>query len=772
MPVDQTKIQQILSSISHSPGVYQMLDKNREIIYIGKAKNLKKRVRSYFQKSKNHAIKTKKMVEKIDDISCIETNSELEALVLETNMIKEHRPKYNILMKDDKNYVYIKITNEDFPQIYTVRKRLNDKAKYFGPKTRTTAVRETLKLVNKLFPYRSCTLDIRENKDKNDVVVKGAGQQKLPCLDYHIKRCCGPCIYAVNKQEYQELIDQVVLFLQGKHKPIIEKLQQSMAEAAQNRNFEKAAQVRDMIQNIESIMQKQLATDVNIVNQDVIAFVQKEEKVFLNLFQIREGKIINQENFQLVADNNDNNSAILETFLQNYYLESSDIPDQILLPDEIENRDIYEKLISQQANHSIKILVPQRGQKNKLIELCQKNAQLFAKKMQVSWQSERKTTDMKEILSNLQKNLDLSNFPKRIECYDISHLQGTDTVGSMVVFENGIPKKDHYRRFKIQKLKEGEIDDFKSLAEVLERRLKKINNNQSNILLKKGKKNDLKIIEKFLQEEKLDHENLQGKDFVIAEIDGVISGFGRIKKLAQDEETFLELSGLWVQPDHRGKKVGFEIMKELFKKQKGKDIFISIDKSLQNYYETFGFKEIKKNIPKIVQEKSENFFTLHKRNIKDVRYLKFKIPKQESFEKLPDLIVIDGGKGQLSSVEKVVHSLGIKTDLISLAKKEEEIFKPQTSMPILLERNSEELYLIQRIRDEAHRFAISYNKNLRSKKISKSALDSIKGIGPKTKKALIEKFGSVKEIKKASPSEIIEICGEKIAKKLIESLGN
>lgn len=615
-------LKSVLERLPSSPGVYQMLDKEEKVIYIGKAKNLQKRVRSYFLKQKNRSAKVEKMVTEICDIKYIEVTSELEALVLETNYIKEYKPKFNILMRDDKNYQYIKITkNEDYPRVYTTRRLLKDGALYFGPKTSSSSVYQTLKLLRKLFPYRTCNLEINDRGESVEIKNKTI---KIPCIYYHIKRCLGPCIKPC-KGEYDELIQNMADFLGGEYKEILSSLEQKMIEQAKNRKYEYAAKTRDMMYAVKNLMEKQLVDQADITkSQDIIGCTKKIGKIFINLFQIRYGKLIGQENFVLEdAANKDDSSMeydeVLHTFLLQYYDAATSIPKEIILPGEITDKELLENWLEERHPEvKPKLHIPQRGTKNHLVELAEQNADSYAEQFRIKWQTDQSRT--KGALKILAEAIDLPSELKRIECYDISHLSGTATVGSMVVFKDGLPSKKDYRRFKVKQTKEGEIDDFKSLKEVLSRRLKRI------------------------------------------------------------------------------------------------------------------------------KEESEK-----------------EIIEGESLYEIPDLIIIDGGKGQLSSVMEIAEKLEVGIPIISLAKREEEIFLPGQSTAVLLPRESEALYLIQNIRDEAHRFAITYNRNLRSKNIIKSLLDEVPGVGPVAKKKLLKAFGDIQGIKHASEEQVAEIVGPVLA---------
>lgn len=618
-------VNKLLERLPDAPGIYLMYNEKEELIYVGKAKNLKKRVHSYFRNQKKHAAKVARMVTEVTKFSYVTVKNELEALVLETNYIKENRPKYNILMRDDKHHLYIKIsTNEEYPRVYTTRKVLNDGALYFGPKTSSKSVYSTLKLLRKLFPYRTCTLDIRNTETGVEVTKKTIS---YPCIYYHIKRCIGPCIIKC-PDEYGEIIEHVIQFLKGEYKEILHSLSIKMKNYAESRNYEKAAETRDIIFSIEHMMEKQHADLAsNIPSIDSIGIVRKFGKIFVSVFQIRQGKVIGHENFTFSDDTDgvitkDETQRLITHCLMQYYTAATDLPKEILVQEIPAEKLILETWFKEDKNQTIALTNPKRGSKLHLLSLALDNAESFADQKKVEWM--RDTAKTKGAAADLAKYLKISTPLHRIECYDISHLGGTSTVASMVVFKNGEPSQKDYRRFKLKTLQEGEIDDFRSLQEILER---------------------------------------------------------RFKRLSQ--------------------------------------------------------KELKEG---------------------------------ESFAERPDLIVIDGGKGQLSHVMEVAKTYGIDIPIISLAKREEEIFIPGVTRPLILPRESFALYLMQNIRDEAHRFAISYNRNLRSKKMKRSILDEIKGIGPKMKKKLLTTFGDLRGIESASMEEVAAVVGQKVAKSIKEYL--
>ena len=532
------------------PGCYIYYDENGEIIYIGKAKNLKKRVSSYFQK-KHDRVKVAVLVSKIEKMEYIITDSEVEALILEAHLIKKHKPKYNILLKDDKKYPYFLITDEDYPRITVVRKKNTnqDKGRYYGPYTNSRAMYSTLDFLKKIFPLKQCKTPKFSNR---------------PCLYYHIGKCLAPCQNKVTPEEYQNLVNQVELFLSGKQSELIKKLKIQMEEYAKSEQFEKAARMRDSYMDLQKTLEHQKVVYENTkLNEDIIATIYDEGIFVFVILLIREGRLIDKKEFVYFVENEDK-TEFFKTVFQEYYSSLMlEFPDKIVSTDleELNEKTLYQDWLEHISHKKIKISYGKAKQGKELSNLAIKNAKIVFDNAKIKKMSDIRN-DFNEVGSYLQKTLNLSNFPNRIECYDISHIQGTNTVASMVVFHNGLSKKTAYRKFKI-KTTEGKPDDFLSMKEVLTRRLNKL-----------GDKN-------------------------------------------------------WEKPD---------------------------------------------------------------------------------------LIIIDGGKGQLSSVMQVVEEMGITgIDFISLAKREEEVFLPNQSEPIRIPINSNAMFLIQRIRDEAHRFAITYHRDLRSR---------------------------------------------------------
>lgn len=453
-------IQEHLKQLPAEPGVYLMKDKFDNIIYVGKAKILKNRVRQYFQSSKNHSSKVKSMVKNIDKFEYIITDSELEALILECNLIKKYKPKYNVLLRDDKTYPYIKVTtNEDFPRVLKVRKVIKDKAKYFGPYTNTTAVNDTLGIIKNIYPIRTCNIDIERAIKTN----------MRPCLNLHIKRCVGPCTGNVTKEEYNKMIEEIILFLSGKEEKLIDILKEKMNKCAMDFNFEEAAIYRDKIKSLEDMMEKQkIDTSTSDLNQDVIAMARAHDEACVQVFFVRNGKIVGREHFILEGVMDSTRESILGSFVKQFYMEQEYVPKEIIIEDEIEDSFILSEWLSSKKGQKVTIRVPQKGEKKSLIEMVRKNAIEYLEKF--SDMNKRKYEKSIGALEELKQILNLDNIPKRIESFDISNIQGVDSIGSMVVFTNGKKDKKEYRRYKIKTVIGP--NDYDSMAEIVERRLK------------------------------------------------------------------------------------------------------------------------------------------------------------------------------------------------------------------------------------------------------------------------------------------------------------
>jgi excinuclease ABC subunit C len=612
-------LQSQLDCLPTKPGCYIMKDADGKVIYVGKAVNLRNRVRSYFHANLPDA-KTRQLVRHIVDFEWIVVGSDLEALILEMNLIKRYRPQYNIRMKDDKRYPYIKIHwNEPFPKVTVTRQIAEDGARYYGPYTSVWAVYQTLDVLRRIFPYLTCDRQI-------------TGHDTRACLYYDIKRCLAPCIGAVNQEQYRQMIDDLSKFLDGHSEPIVTRLQGEMSQAAEELRFEKAAAVRDQLRAIEQIVARQkVVFTADYIDSDVIALARANGEACVQVFFIRSGKLIGREYFIMEGTADTPDAGVLGEFLKQFYDETPTVPGQLLLPTEVEEAQIIREWLNTRRGEKVEIRVPRDGQQNELVKMAAENAAETLAALKARWEND--THRQEQALAELQTALGLPEPPNRIECYDISNTQGTMAVGSMVVFEQGAPKKAHYRRFNIRTVQGP--DDFASMEEVLKRR------------------------------------------------------FGRWK-LFQDPET----------------------------------------------------KHSKKPDP--------------------------------SFQRLPDLLIVDGGKGQLGRAVKVLEGYGLlgQIPVVGLAKQEEELFVPDRPVSILLPRSSQGLYLVQRVRDEAHRFAITAHRARRDKQGVASKLDSIPGIGPTRRRTLLTHFGSIDDIRNASLEDLQKAPGItlKLAQAIKENL--
>jgi excinuclease ABC subunit C len=695
------KIQSVLNSLPHKPGIYLMKDAEGTIIYVGKAISLFNRVRSYFQESTDLSPKNRSMVAKIEDIEFLVVRNEVEALVLESNYIKQYRPKYNVLLRDDKSYPYIKVAlTEDFPRVYRVRSFHHDGNRYFGPYTNSGAVDATLDVLNKLFAYRTCRYDASAWAPPRTGEPPAGWKQKLlsrPCTQYYIHRCVAPCVAYTDREEYDAVIKQVILFLEGKHDEVIQNLQRKMEQAAENLNFEEAARLRDRIQAVERILEKQRVINTeNQDDQDVIALASGDDETCAQVFFFRAGKLVGREYFIMQGTRDSSPGEIMTSFMQQFYESSPHIPGEIIVEVEPDDSDVIQSWLREKRKNTagagranaISITTPKRGDKVRLVEMVKQNAKEVLEQQRIKWLTDSQKIQM--ALEELQEALNLATPPRRIECYDISNTQGTNSVGAMVVFEGGRAKNSEYRRFKIKQV-EG-ANDVASHQEVLRRRFRKV----------------------------------AGTSTMNGALDEDIST-----------------------------PVGETIAELLHKEQ-----------------------EISKNIAEQAEheseEEGENGVAQNGENGQSS-------PMQHDWA-LPDLVIIDGGRAQLNAALEVMNELKLDIPTIGVAKEEgshtklatgEQIFVPSSPEPILLPRNSQGLYLLQRIRDEAHRFSITYHRSVRSKRTFKSILDEIPSIGPKRKQALMKHFGSLRAIGAASIDELTALDGmtRDAAEKVKEYIG-
>ena len=603
-------VEQRLRATPESPGVYLMKDPRGTVLYVGKASVLRNRLKQYFGSTTNLTNKIRRMLGHLHDFEYIVTDSPAAALILENTLIKRYKPRYNARLKDDKTYPYLKIDlSEEFPRVYITRKVLKDGARYFGPFATAGTVRKTMDLVKRLFPYRSCTKNI-------------TGKDARPCLEYYINRCVAPCTGAASKEDYAKVIGQVVMFMDGETSAVTDDLKTNMDQASEDLEFERAAVLRDRIKAVEKVAEEQRITvDANpISDMDVIAMAQGNNESWVEVFFIRKGKLIGRDHFFMEGTKDDSVELVLGQFIKQFYQTAAlVVPPRIVVQKMPEDEETITEWLRQVRGGTVRLGCPQRGIHKQLVQTVASNARQGLAQHRITWMGDADI--IQQAMSDLEEELSLPLPLQRMECYDISHIQGSNTVASMVVFEDGKPKPAHYRRFKMKTV-EG-VDDFESIREVLRR---------------------------------------------------------RFKRLAAARAA-----------EQRGEGEGLRV---------------------------------------------------------------------DSFGVIPDLVLIDGGKGQLSAALEVFLELGLDDiPLASLAKENEELFVPHTPEPIVLPRDSQALYLVQRIRDEAHRFAITYHRNLRSKSSLKSPLDNVTGIGPKRKRMLLRRFGTLKGIKEATVDDLASVPG-------------
>ena len=586
-----------------------MKDPRGTVLYVGKARVLRNRLRSYFGSPNNQPNKIRRMLGHLHDFEYIVTDTQAEALILENTLIKRYKPRYNARLKDDKTYPYLKIDlSEEFPRVYITRRVAKDGARYFGPFATAGTVRKTMDLVKRLFPYRSCTKNI-------------TGNDARPCLEYYINRCVAPCTGYASKEDYAKVIGQVVMFMEGDTDIVTQDLKSNMERASENLEFERAAVLRDRMKAVEKVAEEQrIKVDSNPVSDmDVIALAQGTNETWVEVFFIRKGKLIGRDHFFMEGTQDDTEALVLGQFVKQFYQTALVVPPRLVVQHRPEDEEAITEWLRQVRGGAVRLVCPQRGIHKQLVQTVGDNARQGLAQHRIKWLDN--TDIIQQAMSELEEELSLPLPLRRMECYDISHIQGSNTVGSMVVFEDGKPKTAHYRRFKVKTV-DG-VDDFESMREVLRRRFKRL------------------------------------------------------------------ASARAAEKRGEGQEAGVD-----------------------------------------------------------------------SFGVIPDLVLIDGGKGQLSAALEVFLELGLDdVPLASLAKENEELFVPHTPEPIILPRTSKALYLVQRIRDEAHRFAITYHRNLRSKSSLRSPIDNVTGIGPKRKRMLMRRFGTLKGIKEAAVDDIASVPG-------------
>lgn len=613
--LEKEKLRDKVSLLPTQPGVYLFHNSEGDVIYVGKAVSLRDRVRSYFQQQGRFVSpRILALVEQIADFEYIVTDSEVEALILEATLIKEKSPRYNVRLKDDKAYPYLKVTDEPFPRVMVVRKPGKD-GRYFGPYANPRAVRETMKFLRKLFPIRTCSLDLSGELNYR------------PCLLYHIGRCGAPCAGLQTEEEYDRLIEEVCLFLEGRHQRLIPEIRRKMEEASAKLEFERAARLRDQMRALERVVERQKVVSTSGEDQDVIGMARNDATACVQVFFIRDGKLSGRDHFFLDADADTSDDEILASFMKQYYSDVTFVPKEVLHSVPLEEAEVLGDWLSGRRGNKVRLRRPQRGEKRRLVEMVTHNAELVLGEREAK--RSRRLERIEGGLAELQEVLGLEGPPRRIEAFDISNTQGTGAVASMVVFEDGQPTNSEYRRFRIRDI-EGP-NDYAMMNQTVTRR------------------------------------------------------FARGLKERE---------------------------------------------SLENLDPKMDPKERK------AQE------------------------EQAKFAKFPDLIVIDGGKGQLGAARDALRDLDLEDiPTIGLAERLEEIFHEDSPEPVVLDRNSYALHLLQQVRDEAHRFALSYHRNVRGKEFSRSALDAIAGVGPARKRALLRRFGSVKAVREASIEELKAVPG-------------
>jgi len=611
----EESIKRRLRAVPDAPGVYLFRDSKTQVIYVGKALRLRDRLRQYFTTGYGETARVSELVRKIYDFEFVTTANEVEALVLECNLIKNYRPRFNIRLKDDKNYLYLKLpVKEEFPRVHYSRRVQNDGSLYFGPYTSAQSLRGTVKSIRQLLPFRTCSDDIFK--------------QGKVCLDFHIKRCPGPCERRISAEDYKARIHEVALFMEGRSDVLVHELHERMEGAADKLDFENAARYRDQLQSIEKIADRQNVITRSRDDQDLIAYARRGSEVFVEVAYVRQGKMVGHDGHPLDGAGDASEAELLRGFVLQYYASATHVPRTVVLPGPLDETELMTGWLSQRRGGPVAIEVPQRGRKRALVTQLAETAAQELEQLRIQADYDKSRTE--PMLAALAEALDLGIPPKRIECYDISNIQGDSAVGAMVVFEDGRPRSDHYRHFRI-KFVPGP-NDFAMLQEVLRRRLERLESAQ--------RREDADVV------------------------------------------------------------------------------------------------------------------------------------GDRSFTSRPDLILIDGGKGQLSAALEVLESAGYADiPTFALAKEREEIFAPGRAEPIVQEKSSPGMFLVQRIRDEAHRFAITHHRKVRTKKALTSPLDSVEGIGPARKRALLRHFGSVQAIREAAVEEIVALgVPERLARRLKETL--
>ncbi len=776
-----------VAEVPLKPGVYRWMDKDGSVMYVGKAKSLRNRMKSYVQEGPQpspfglrpagkRSAWTEIMVRQIADFDVTVVRNELEALILEANLIKQLKPKFNVLLKDDKGYAYVRLTREKYPRVGLVwRMDPSDVrasgAKYFGPFLGAWGPRQTLDMLDGILKFTACkkSLDALNHPTPGSAKVLGT-----PCLDYQIGKCCGLCVGAVTEADYCQRIAEVEHFFRGHYGAIKKKAQEQMKAAAAEQKFERAARTRDVLKFIDELESKQIVSDTSGENADIFGIALRRGKIQVILLRERDGKVVERVDFALKGEAESASDALAQ-FLPQYYGETQDIPGLILLPEAIEEQATMETWLREKADKAVHIVVPERGKKSKLLELASKNAEQKVEQQFAAWEAEAQKVE--SALIELAGLLGLKEPPRRIEGYDISHLGGTATVASMVVFLHGKAKREHYRSFNMRTVKEGDIDDYKSLAEALRRRLKYLTDDlktsiarceEGGINISKARKAEQKTIEEIVKAhpESLGAENLDYKNFLVARRDEKIVGFAQLYSYSPSVRA---IRTVWIDAAERGKRLGQLIVRCLLKGiEKGK-AYVTLPADLEEYYAELGFRHVEEG-PVVLEEllqKIAKEYPDQPRGIMLMYEAKQNKP-DVSFTDRPDLLLIDGGKGQLSAAKAVLDDMKLEIPIASLAKREEEIFLPDSSDPLIVQNDSQARFLLQRIRDESHRFANAKREKRLDLSMFVSKLDEIPGVGPQSKSALLKKFGSADAALAASDEELKAVLNDVQLKALRE----
>lgn len=692
-PSDSTaQLRKRVTKAPQKPGVYRWLSEDGTVIYVGKAKNLRSRMKSYVQAKPDKSLGPwkLKLIEQITDFEVTVVSSEMEALVLETNLIKHLRPKFNVMMKDDKNYVYLRITMQDpYPRVQIDRKLSHDGAKEFGPFLSNYDLKRTLEMLQLLFHFRACS----ESIDVwNRAVESGKPQRTLrPCLDSQIGQCNGLCAGTIDMAEYRNRITAVLAFFRGEYDTVYGQGMALMQRLASEKKFERAGQVRDALGLIDDLRQKQIVSDTSGEDTDAVGIALLSGKVQVVVLRERNGKVLDEHNFPLMGYA-ESESEVLEQFALQYYEGIVDLPRCIVVPAEFESANALSQVLSQRAGHKVEVRAAERGKKSKLLDLALSNAHEKAKAAQAKWEAEERNVE--NALGELQEVLKLPALPRRIECYDISHTGGDDTVGSMVVAVNGKPLNAQYRSFTIKSLKAGDVDDFASLAEVLRRRLRYIAGGlkreaeeweKEGVTVKKDTRRKT-------QDNAKGSSNLRLESCVFKALhEGEIIASLPITK--SGPATIF--GALTIDPTYEQSRLGTFLLRTALASVKKGKVYAAIDPSLEQAYASLGFRYIRQ-VPSAlaVPEGQIGLVFESTQNKPDV-----------SLNSRPDLLVIDGGKGQLSTIVSVLKEMQLEIPVIGLAKREEEVFAPSSSFALPLKKHGPAQFLLMRIRDEAHRFA-------------------------------------------------------------------